>query len=77
LMQVLKARKVIGMNVRQYIRSYANGLWMALPVMMTAGLLRVFRVDSTLIVLTISVFVFIATFAVSLLIMNRPKVKHD
>lgn len=76
LMQVLKARKVIGMNVRQYTRSYANGLWMALPIMMTAGLLRVFRVDSTLIVLTISVFVFIATFAVSLLIMNRPKEKH-
>jgi len=76
LMQVFKARKVIGLNVGQYIRSYANGLWMALPIMVTAGLLRVFGVDSTLIVITISVLVLIATFAISLLILNRPKEKH-
>jgi len=43
---------------------------MALPILVTAGLLRVFGVDSTVIVLTISVLVIIATFAVSLLIMN-------
>ncbi|MFC1794321.1 oligosaccharide flippase family protein [Planctomycetota bacterium] len=73
LMQVIKARKVIGLNIGSYVRSYSYGLWMALPIMITAGLLRVFRVDSTLIVLAISTLVFIATFAVSLLIMNRPK----
>lgn len=73
LMQVLKARKIIGLNVGQYIRSYANGLWMALPIIMTAGLLRVFRMDSTSIVLIISILVLIATFAVGLLIKNRPR----
>jgi len=73
LMQVIKARKVIGLNIGRYIRSYAHGLWMALPIVMTAGLLRIFRVDSTLFVLTISSLVFIVTFAVSALIMNRPK----
>ncbi len=77
LMQVLKARKVIGLSLSRYVRSYANGLWMALPIMTTAGLLRIFGVDSTLIVLTISVLVFIVTFAVSALIKNRPKEKHD
>jgi O-antigen/teichoic acid export membrane protein len=75
LMQVFKARKVIGLNIGSYIRSYTQGLWMALPILVTAGLLRVFGVNSTLIVLTISVLVIIATFAVSLLIMNRPSKK--
>ncbi len=77
LMQVINAREVIGLNAGQYIRSYANGLWMALPVMMTAGLLRIFGVNSTLIALTISTLVLIVTFAISLLIMSRPKEKHD
>jgi O-antigen/teichoic acid export membrane protein len=76
LMQVFKARKVIGLNIGWYIRSYVHGLWMALPILITAGLLRVFKVDSTLIILTVSILVFVATFAVSLLIMNRPKGKH-
>jgi len=73
LMQVIKARKVIGLSIGRYIRSYANGLWMALPILITAGLLRIFGVDSTLFVLTISTFVFIVTFAVSALIKNRRK----
>lgn len=72
-MQVLKARKVIGLNIGRYVRSYANGLWMALPIVITTGLLRIFRVDSNLLVLTISVLVLIVTFAVSLFMMNRPK----
>jgi O-antigen/teichoic acid export membrane protein len=71
LMQVFKAQKVIGLNIGWYIRSYIQGLWMALPILVAAGLLRVFGVDSTVIALTISVLVIIATFAVSLLIMNR------
>lgn len=75
LMQVFKAQKVIGLNISWYIRSYTQGLWMALPILVTAGLLRVFGVNSTVIVLTISVLVIIATFAVSLLIMNRPPKK--
>lgn len=71
LMQVFKARKVIGLNIGWYVRSYAQGLWMALPILIAAGLLRVFRINSTLIVLTICVLVFIVTFAISLFIMHR------
>ena len=73
LMQVFKAREVIGMNIGMYIRSYADGLWMALPILMTAGLLRVFKVNSTLFVLAINALVFIVTFAVGALIMSRSK----
>jgi len=73
LMQVLKARKVIDLELSRYVRSYIPGLLMALPIIMTAGLLWVFRVDSPLFVLVISALVFIMTFAVSVLIMNRPK----
>lgn len=72
-MQVLKARKVIDLELSRYVRSYIPGLLLALPIIMTAGLLWVFRVDSPLFVLAISALVFIATFAVSVLIMNRPK----
>ena len=73
LMQAFKARKVIGLDISRYARSYAYGLWMSLPIMITTGLLWVFRVDSTLLVLTVSTLVFIITFAVSLLNLNRPK----
>jgi PST family polysaccharide transporter len=77
LMQVIKARTVIGLNIREYVRTYVHGIWMALPTLITAGLLRIFGVDSTLFVLTISTFVFIVTFVVFALIKNRPKEKHD
>ena len=72
-MQVLKARKVIDLELSRYVRSYIPGLLLALPIIITAGLLWVFRVDSPLYVLAINALVFIATFAVSVLIMNRPK----
>ncbi len=72
-MQVFKAREVIDLELSRYVRSYIPGLLLALPIIMTAGLLWVFRVDSPLFVLAISALVFIVTFAVSVLIMNRPK----
>lgn len=72
-MQVFKARKVIDLNLSRYVRSYIPGLLLALPIIMTAGILWVFKVDSPLFVLAISALVFIVTFAVGLLIMNRPK----
>jgi lipopolysaccharide exporter len=72
-MQVIKAREVIGLNLRQYVRSYVPGLQMALLIIITAGLLWVFGVDSRLIVLTITASVFIVTLAISVLILSRPK----
>jgi O-antigen/teichoic acid export membrane protein len=72
-MQVLKARKVIDLNLSRYIRTYVPGLLMALPIIITTGLLWIFGVDSPLIVLAVSVFVFIMTLAVSVLILSRPK----
>jgi lipopolysaccharide exporter len=73
LMQVLKARKVIDLNIGVYVRSYAHGLWMALPIMMTAGLLRIFGVDSPVFVLAVTALVFVLSFAVGVLTMNRSK----
>ncbi|MBN2592550.1 MAG: oligosaccharide flippase family protein [Sedimentisphaerales bacterium] len=72
-MQVLKAREVINLNLSRYIRTYVPGLLMALPNIMTAGLLWIFGVDSPLLVLTISALVLIVTFAVSVFLMSRPK----
>ncbi len=72
-MQVSKARKVIDLEPSRYLRSYIPGLLLALPIIMTAGLLWVFRVDSPLFVLAISALVFIATFVAGVLIMDRLK----
>jgi PST family polysaccharide transporter/lipopolysaccharide exporter len=72
-MQVLKAREVIGLNVRRYIRTYIPGLQIALPIIVTAGLLWIFRVDSTLIVIAVSALVFIIALGAGILILSRPK----
>lgn len=72
-MQVLKARKVIDLNLIPYLRSYVPGLLLALPIIMTAGLLWVFRVDSPLFVLAINALVFIATLTAGVFILNRDK----
>ena len=72
-MQVLKARKVINLELSRYVHCYVPGLLLALPIIMTAGLLWVLRVDSPLYVLAIIALVFIVTFGVSVLITNRPK----
>ena len=73
LLQILKAQEVIGLNLSRYIRTYVPGLMVTLPIIMTTGLLWVFGVDSPLIVLAVSTLVFIATLAVSVLVMSRPK----
>ena len=73
LLQVIKARVVIGLQLSRYLRSYIPGLLTALPIIVTAGLLWVFRVDSSLLVLAISVLVYIATFVAGVFIMNRAK----
>jgi lipopolysaccharide exporter len=72
-LQVLKAREVIGLNLSRYIRTYVPGMLMALPIVMTTGLLWIFGVDSPVIVLGITALVFIVTLVVSILILNRPK----
>jgi O-antigen/teichoic acid export membrane protein len=73
LMQVSKARKLMGLEFKQYIRSYVPGLLMAIPIIISNGLLWVFGVDSPLFILAISTSVFIVTFILSILIMNRSK----
>jgi len=72
-MQVLKARKIIDLELSHYVRSYIPGLLLALPIIITFDLLWVFSVESPLFVLAVSALVFILTFAVSVLIMNHPK----
>jgi len=73
ILQVFKARKVFDLKLSQYIRSYIPGLLTALPVIVTAGLFWVFRVDSPLFILAISVLVFIATLIAGVIILNRTK----
>jgi len=73
LLQVIKARKVFDLKLSRYMRCYIPGLLTALPIIVTAGLLWIFRVDSPLLIITVSVLVFIATFAAGVLIMNRDK----
>ena len=72
-MQAMKTRDVIGLKFGQYIRSYIPGLLMALPIIINAGLLWVFKVDYYLFVLAISALVFIATFVAGVLILDRLK----
>jgi O-antigen/teichoic acid export membrane protein len=73
LLHVFTARKVFDLKLSQYLRSYIPGLLTALPIIVTAGLLWVFGVDSPLLVLAISVLVFITTFVAGVFIMNRAK----
>ena len=73
LMQVSKAREAIDLNISRYARSYIPGLLMAIPIIITTGLLWVFRVDSTFFVLVINTLVFVLAFAVGMLILNHPK----
>jgi O-antigen/teichoic acid export membrane protein len=73
LLQVFKAQKVFDLKLSRYMRSYVTGLLAALPIIVTAGLLWVFRVDSSLLVLAISVLVFIATLTAGVFILNRDK----
>jgi lipopolysaccharide exporter len=73
LMQVLKAREVIDLNIRRYMNSYISGLLLAIPIVITTGLLWIFRVDSTFFVLAINTLVFVLAFAVGMLILRHPK----
>lgn len=71
-MQVIKAREVIGLDLNRYMRSYIPGLLTALPILMVAGFLQIFGVDSPLIVLAVTASVFIVMLAISVLVLNRP-----
>jgi len=73
LLQVFKAREVFDLKLSRYMRSYITGLLAALPIIVTAGLFWVFRVDSPLLVLAISVLVFIGTLTTGAIILNRAK----
>lgn len=73
LMQVSKARDVIGLNIRRYMNSHVSGLLLAIPIIITTGLLWVFKVDSTFFVLAINTLVFVLASAAGVLILHRPK----
>lgn len=73
LMQVLKARTVINLELRRYIRCYIPGLLLALPIIMTIGLLRLIEIDLPILVLSIGVSVLIAALIAGAFILNRLK----
>jgi hypothetical protein len=73
LMQTSKARKVINLEFKQYMRSYIPGLLMALPIIISVGLLRMLGVNSPIFILSVGLFAAIITFAGSLFVMNRSK----
>ena len=72
-LQVLKAREVIDLNLSRYLRSYVPGLQMALPIIMTFGLLWLIEIDSPVLVLSIGISVLIAALVIGAFILNRPK----
>lgn len=73
LMQVLKARKVIDLELRRYVRSYIPGLLLALPIIITFDLFWLFGIDSLVLVLAIGISVLIAAYIAGIFILNRPK----
>jgi len=76
VMQVFKARGVIDLNLSSYVRTYVPGFLMALPIVISAGLLWILGVNSPLIVITAVSFVFVMTMAAGLLILSRPAKKN-
>ena len=73
LMQASKARKLIGLEFKRYIRSYVPGLLMALPIIVTVGFFRVVGVDSPVFVISGSFFAAVVTLAAGLVVMSRLK----
>lgn len=73
LMQVFKSREVIGLKLGRYVRSYVPGILVALPLIVTVGLLRLFKVGSPMLVLSIGISVIIVTFLASTFFLSRPK----
>jgi lipopolysaccharide exporter len=70
LLQALKVRAVVGLKLSSYVRSYAPGLLLALPIIVVVGLLRVLGVDSPLLVLCVGLLAFVATLAAGVLLRN-------
>ena len=73
LMQVIGCRKIIGLKLSDYISSYTSGLLSAVPIIIVFDLLWYFKIDNHMLVLGIGAFVFIVTFAISFLYVNRQK----
>lgn len=64
LMQVLKARDTIDLKLSSYIRSYVPGLLLALPVIATISLLRLFSIDSAVLFLVVGSLSLLAVYAI-------------
>jgi hypothetical protein len=73
LLLVFEGRKVIDLKLSSYVRSYVPGLLLALPIIVTVGLLRLFGMDAPVLVLTTGTFVFIVTLAAGVFVLNRSK----
>jgi O-antigen/teichoic acid export membrane protein len=71
IMQVVKARVVIGLKFSQYLRSYIHGLLITLPVVVVFSLLWLFKIDSPVLVISIGISVLVVTYSASLYIMMR------
>ncbi|MGA2679658.1 MAG: lipopolysaccharide biosynthesis protein [Sedimentisphaerales bacterium] len=63
VVQVFWCRRIIDLKFGDYIRSYIPGVLLALPVLTTAGLLRIFGIRSPVLVLIVCAAVLIASYA--------------
>jgi PST family polysaccharide transporter len=63
VVQVFWCRRIIDLKFGDYIRSYIPGVLLALPVLTTAGLLRIFGIGSLVLVLIVGAAVLIASYA--------------
>jgi O-antigen/teichoic acid export membrane protein len=70
---VFEGRKVIDLRLGSYVRSYVPGLLLALPIIVTVGLLRLFGIDAPVSVLITGAFVFIVTLAAGVFFLNHSR----
>jgi len=66
LMQAVAAKSVIGLKLSHYLRSYVPGVLLSVPVIMTVGLLRLFGVDSALVIVAAGSFSLAAVYSLYL-----------
>lgn len=71
LLQVLEARRVINLELGEYLQSYLPGFMAALPVIAAFDLLWLFEIDSPAVVLAVGAAVFTLAFVTSALILSR------
>jgi O-antigen/teichoic acid export membrane protein len=73
LLQALQGRKVIDLDLGRYMRSYAAGIGLAVPIIAAVGLFRLVGVESPVWILSVGAVLFVAASATGVLLFGRKK----